>query len=124
MRLIGPTVGAASHQASPGRGSTLLTVRERGRREPRPYGSVGMSRMQSVTVREFCREFSRKVEAPLRRGETLIHRKRKEILGRIVPERAEAREYPDFAARQKKIFGDRVINFNFAEFLREQRNRF
>jgi len=80
--------------------------------------------MRSVTVREFCREFSRKVEAPLRRGETLILRKRKEVLGRIVPERTQARTYPDFAARQKKILGDRVVDFNFAEFLREQRNRF
>jgi hypothetical protein len=83
-----------------------------------------MSRMKSVTVREFCREFSRKVEAPLRRGETLILRKRKEILGRIVPERAQARTYPDFEARRKKIFGNRVFDLNVAEILRKERNRF
>ena len=80
--------------------------------------------MKSVTVRELCREFSRKVEAPLRRGETIILRKRKEVLGRIVPERTKRPPLPDFEARQKKIFGEQVINFNAAEFLREQRNRF
>jgi antitoxin (DNA-binding transcriptional repressor) of toxin-antitoxin stability system len=83
-----------------------------------------MGKMRSVTVREVCREFSRKVEAPLRRGETLILRKRKEVLGRIVPERAEAMTYPDFEARRKKIFGDRVLDLNVAEILREERNRF
>jgi len=80
--------------------------------------------VRSVTVREFCREFTRKVEAPLRRGETLILRKRKEVLGRIVPERTKRPLFPDFPAGQQKIFGDRVINFSAAEFLREQRNRF
>jgi hypothetical protein len=58
------------------------------------------------------------------RGEPLILWKWKKILGRIVPERTRRPPYPDFAARQKKILGDRVINLNFAEFLREQRNRF
>ena len=83
-----------------------------------------MDRMKSVTVTEFRREFTRKVEAPLRRRETLILRKRKEVLGRIIPERPKAGEYPDFEARQKKIFGNRVINFNVAEFLRKERDRF
>jgi antitoxin (DNA-binding transcriptional repressor) of toxin-antitoxin stability system len=80
--------------------------------------------MKSVTVREVRLEFSRKVEAPLRRGETLILRKRKEILGRIVPERTKRPPYPDFAARQKKIFGDRVFDLNVAEILRKERDRF
>lgn len=82
-----------------------------------------MCTMKTVTVREVTREFSRKVEAPLRRGETLVLRKRKEVLGRIVPERAKAKEYPDFAARQKKIFGNRRINLNVGEILRKERNR-
>lgn len=82
-----------------------------------------MCNMKTVTVREVRQQFFRKVEAPLRRGETLILRKRKEVLGHIVPEHTQARTYPDFAARRKKIFGNRVINLNVAEILRKERSR-
>jgi antitoxin (DNA-binding transcriptional repressor) of toxin-antitoxin stability system len=80
--------------------------------------------MKSVTVREVRQQFSHKVEAPLRRGETLILRKRKEVLGRIVPDLGQGRTYPDFAARQKKIFGNRPIHLNIGEILRKERSRF
>ena len=82
-----------------------------------------MCNMKSVTVREVRQQFSRKVESPLRRGETLILRKRTEVLGRIVPERARSEAYPDFAARQKKIFGNRSIPLNIAEIRRKDRSR-
>lgn len=82
-----------------------------------------MCNMKSVTVREVRQQFSRKVEAPLRRGETLVLRKREEVLGRIVPELSRAEAYPDFAARQKKIFGNRAIHLNVAEILRKERSR-
>jgi antitoxin (DNA-binding transcriptional repressor) of toxin-antitoxin stability system len=80
--------------------------------------------MKSVTVREVRQQFSRKVEAPLRRGETLILRKRKEVLGRIVPDVGRRKEYPDFAARQEKIFGNQPPRLNVAEILRRERSRF
>jgi antitoxin (DNA-binding transcriptional repressor) of toxin-antitoxin stability system len=80
--------------------------------------------MKSVTVREVRQQFSRKVEAPLRRGETLILRKRKEVLGRIVPDPGQWKGYPDFAARQEKIFGKRPIRLNIGEILRKERSRF
>jgi antitoxin (DNA-binding transcriptional repressor) of toxin-antitoxin stability system len=83
-----------------------------------------MCNMKSVTVREVRQQFSRKVEAPLRRGETLILRKRKEVLGRIVPEVGREKAYPDFAARQEKIFGNEPPRLNVAEILREDRSRF
>ncbi len=82
-----------------------------------------MCNMRSVTVREVRQQFSRKVEAPLRRGETLILRKRKEVLGRIVPDLSRERPYPDFEARQEKIFGNRSIRLNVAEILRKERSR-
>jgi len=82
-----------------------------------------MCHMKSVTVREVRQQFSRKVEAPLRRGETLVLRKRKEVLGRIIPEPSKSGAYPDFAARQKKIFGNRSIHLNVAEILRKERSR-
>ena len=80
--------------------------------------------MKSVTVREVRLQFSRKVEAPLRRGETLILRKRNEVLGRIVPNSNHTIAYPDFEARRKKIFGNRTFDFSVAEILREDRSRF
>ncbi len=83
-----------------------------------------MCNMKSVTVREVRQQFSRKVEAPLRRGETLVLRKRKEVLGRIIPNPSETGAYPDFAARQRKIFGNRSVHLNVAEILRKERSRF
>jgi len=67
--------------------------------------------MKTVTVREVRRQFKRKVEAPLRRGETLVLRKRDKVLGRIVPERGRT-AFPDFAARQKGSFGNRTFDLN------------
>jgi len=81
-----------------------------------------MCNMRRVTVREVRQQFSRKVEGPLRRGETLVLCKRREVIGRIVPEFAQA-AYPDFAARQKKIFGNKPARLNVGEILRKERNR-
>ena len=82
-----------------------------------------MCNMKTVSVREVRQQFSHKVESPLRRGETLVLRKRGEVLGRIVPEAARGRTYPDFAARQRKIFGNRPIHLNIGEILRKARGR-
>ena len=79
--------------------------------------------MKTVTVREVRDQFKRKVEAPLRRGETLLLLKRDKVLGRIVPERGKT-AFPDFAARQKEIFANRIIQLDVAEILRKERNRF
>jgi antitoxin (DNA-binding transcriptional repressor) of toxin-antitoxin stability system len=82
-----------------------------------------MCNMRSVTVREVRQQFSRKVEGPLRRGQTLILRKRRKVIGRIVPEPVKGSAYPDFEARQKKIFGDRPARLNVGEILRKERSR-
>jgi antitoxin (DNA-binding transcriptional repressor) of toxin-antitoxin stability system len=79
--------------------------------------------MKIVTVREVRQDFSRKVEAPLRRGETLVLRKRDKVLGWIVPEPSKLKPYPDFAAMQKEIFGDWTFDFSAAEILRKHRDR-
>ena len=74
--------------------------------------------MKKVTAGEIRQELTRKAEGPLRRGEALVLRKRHEILARIIPEPAAGKAYPDFAARQKKIFGSRSTDLNVAEMLR------
>jgi antitoxin (DNA-binding transcriptional repressor) of toxin-antitoxin stability system len=47
----------------------------------------------------------------VRAGKTVELRDRDRVFARIVPEKQEERpvQYPDFAARRKKIFGDRVL---------------
>jgi antitoxin (DNA-binding transcriptional repressor) of toxin-antitoxin stability system len=82
-----------------------------------------MCNMKNVTVREVRQEFSRKVEGPLRRGEALVLLKRREIIARIIPEPAAGKAYPDFAARQKKIFGKGSTKLNVSEILRKDRSR-
>jgi len=44
-------------------------------------------------------------------GETIELRERNTVLGKIVPEQPVAKpvEWPDFEARAREIFGDRVI---------------
>jgi hypothetical protein len=48
-------------------------------------------------------------EAWLRAGKTVELRERDKLIARIVPEQENKKtvEWPDFAARAKKIFGDR-----------------
>jgi hypothetical protein len=55
---------------------------------------------------------TRKLKALLRQGKSIELRDRNRVIGRIIPEskKAEPVEWPDFAARQKEIFGDRVLN--------------
>ena len=50
----------------------------------------------------------------LKAGETVELRERNQVLARIVPEEPAkpAVEWPDFAARRRKIFGDRVFEKN------------
>jgi len=65
-------------------------------------------KMKSTTVRNLRYRFS-EIEARLRQGETVEIRKRKRIIARLIPVRPKASAYPDFAARARKIFGDRVL---------------
>lgn len=65
--------------------------------------------MPNVNIRQL--RDTRKLKAWLRAGKTVELRDRNKVIARIVP--AERNEttvaLPDFAARRKKIFGDRVL---------------
>jgi hypothetical protein len=65
--------------------------------------------MHSVNLRQL--RDTRQLKAWLKAGETVELRERDKVLGRIVPEELEKKpvEWPDFAARRRKIFGDRVL---------------
>jgi antitoxin (DNA-binding transcriptional repressor) of toxin-antitoxin stability system len=65
--------------------------------------------MPSVNLRQL--RDTRRLKAWLRAGNTVELRERDRVIARIVPEKQDGRpvHYPDFAARRKKIFGDRVL---------------
>jgi len=68
--------------------------------------------MHSVNLRQL--RDTRQLKAWLKAGETVELRERDKVLGRIVPEELEKQpvEWPDAAARRRKIFGDRVFEAN------------
>jgi len=66
--------------------------------------------MQSITLRQL--RDTRQVKAWLKAGIQIEVRERKEVLGDLVPRtppRPSPVEWPDFEARARKIFGDRMI---------------
>jgi antitoxin (DNA-binding transcriptional repressor) of toxin-antitoxin stability system len=79
--------------------------------------------MQSVTLRQL--RDTKRVKAWLRAGVHIEVRERGEVIGDLVP-RAPAKldranmEWPDFEARAKAIFGDRVLSI--VDDLIEERN--
>jgi antitoxin (DNA-binding transcriptional repressor) of toxin-antitoxin stability system len=55
---------------------------------------------------------TRRLKAWLRAGKTVELRERNEVIARIVPEIEEKKkpvQYPDFAARARKILGERIL---------------
>lgn len=78
--------------------------------------------MLSINLRQLRN--TRQLKAWLKAGETVELRERNRVLGRIVPEngRRPSRpvEWPDFEARAKAIFGDRVVPI--VDDLIEERN--
>ena len=66
--------------------------------------------MPSVNIRQL--RDTRRLKAWLRAGKTVELRERDKLIAKIVPEQ-EAQQrpvrYPDFAARARKIFGNRVL---------------
>jgi antitoxin (DNA-binding transcriptional repressor) of toxin-antitoxin stability system len=65
--------------------------------------------MPSVNLRQL--RDTRQLLAWLEAGEVVDLRKRNRVVARIVPESPKRQpvEWPDFAARLKSIYGDRVI---------------
>ena len=77
--------------------------------------------MPSVNLRQL--RDTRRLKAWLREGNTVELRERDRVIARIVPEKqAESPEWPDFEARRKKIFGDRVLPG--ADLLIKERGRY
>ncbi len=78
--------------------------------------------MESMTLREI--RDTKRLKAKLKAGRTVELKERNELLAHIVPIRKAAAEkdWPDFAARRREIFGDRVLPG--ADLLIEERGRY
>lgn len=79
--------------------------------------------MPSVNIRQL--RDTKKLKAWLRSGKTVELRERDKLIARIVPEKQESKppvQWPDLAARRKKIFGDRELPI--VEDLINDRGRF
>ncbi len=78
--------------------------------------------MASVNIRQL--RDTKRLKALLRAGTTVELRERDRVIARIVPEKHEEKpvKWPDFAARRKKIFGDRVLTI--VDDLIKDRGRF
>jgi antitoxin (DNA-binding transcriptional repressor) of toxin-antitoxin stability system len=66
--------------------------------------------MPSVNLRQL--RDTRRLKAWLRAGNTVELRERDRVIARIVPAKQEEKpvKWPDFEARRKQIFGDRVLS--------------
>jgi hypothetical protein len=67
---------------------------------------------------------TKRLKTWLRAGKTVELRDRDRVIARIVPEKQEEKpvKWPDFAARRKKIFGDRILPG--ADIVIEERGRY
>jgi antitoxin (DNA-binding transcriptional repressor) of toxin-antitoxin stability system len=101
---------------------TCLAITLAGEPLTRPECETIMFHMKDFTVRDLRQHFP-DVEARLKRGETVVLRKRKKVIGRIVPDAPKLIHYPDFAAIQKEIFGNKIMKRTFTELIREERGR-
>ncbi len=83
-----------------------------------------MYHMVTASVRDLRYEF-KKIERLLRQGEEIQITKRRRIIARLVPESAEvATEVPDFQARMRRIYGDKVLAVSGAELVSADRSRY
>jgi hypothetical protein len=78
-----------------------------------------------MTMRELRN--TRKLKEWLRAGKSVELRDRNNLIGRIVPptpqEPATPVEWPDFEARHRELFGDRVFNA-VEDFLQDRHGRY
>jgi antitoxin (DNA-binding transcriptional repressor) of toxin-antitoxin stability system len=80
--------------------------------------------MRKTSVGDLRYEF-KKIERLLARGEEIQITKRGKVIARLVPENEQPQvKLPDFRARVRAIYGDKVFAVSGAELLSKDRNRY
>jgi antitoxin (DNA-binding transcriptional repressor) of toxin-antitoxin stability system len=83
-----------------------------------------MYHMTKASVRDLRYEF-KKIERLLRQGEEIQITKRRRVIARLVPEKEEvAKKLPDFRARMREIYGDKVFAVSGADLIAADRDRY
>jgi antitoxin (DNA-binding transcriptional repressor) of toxin-antitoxin stability system len=82
-----------------------------------------MYHMKTVSIRDLRYDF-KKVERLLAQGNELQVTKRRKVIARLTPERAEQPPLPDFLARLNEIYGDKVLEVSGAELISRDRDRY
>ena len=83
-----------------------------------------MHHMKRASVRDLRYRFA-EVEAMLREGKEIQITKRKRVIACLTPAGVTApSQRPDFLARLKKIYGNKVLKASGAERLAQERDRY
>jgi antitoxin (DNA-binding transcriptional repressor) of toxin-antitoxin stability system len=83
-----------------------------------------MYHMKKASVRDLRYDF-KKIERLLMQGEEVQITKRRRVIARLVPEKTEApKKMPDFAARIRKIYGDKILEVSGADLISADRDRY
>jgi antitoxin (DNA-binding transcriptional repressor) of toxin-antitoxin stability system len=83
-----------------------------------------MYHMKKASVRDLRYEF-KKVERLLHQGEQVQITKRRRVIARLIPDGAEAiKRVPDFLARLRTIYGDKVLAVSGADLISSDRSRY
>ncbi len=83
-----------------------------------------MYHMKKASIRDLRYAFN-KIEHLLRQGEEIQITKRHRVIARLVPERRpDLAKVPDFLARMRAIFGDKVLAVSGADLVARDRSRY
>ena len=82
-----------------------------------------MYHMKTISVRDLRYDF-KKVERLLQQGNEIEVTKRRKVIARLAPVRSERPPLPDFEARLKEIYGDKVLAVTGAEIVSWDRDRY
>ncbi len=79
--------------------------------------------MKTASVRDLRYRFS-EVEDLLREGQEIQITKRRRVIAKLVPEPpSKVGVRPDFAARLRRIYGNKVLKVSGAELLEQERKQ-
>jgi antitoxin (DNA-binding transcriptional repressor) of toxin-antitoxin stability system len=83
-----------------------------------------MYQMKKASVRDLRYAF-KKIERLLHQGQEIQITKRRRVIARLVPDGAEAaRPVPDFLARLRTIYGNKMLPVSGAELIAADRSRY
>jgi antitoxin (DNA-binding transcriptional repressor) of toxin-antitoxin stability system len=83
-----------------------------------------MYHMIKASVRDLRYAFN-KIERLLRQGEEVQITKRRRVIGRLIPENSETPgKPPDFLARIRAAYGDKLLTVSGADLLSKDRGRY